>query len=161
MSDTREITVNVNGVAYSRSIETRTTLVDFLRQECALTGTHVGCEHGACGACTVLVDGHSVRSCLMLGVQCHHSHVQTVEGLASDGVLNVLQQAFQDHHALQCGFCTSGILMTMTEFLLDNPNPSEPEVREMLSGNVCRCTGYLPIVDAVLDAAKKIREMKK
>jgi len=97
----------------------------------------------------------------MLGVQCHHSHVQTVEGLASGGVLNVLQQAFQDHHALQCGFCTSGILMTMTEFLLDSPSPSETEVREMLSGNVCRCTGYLPIVDAVLDAAKKIREMKK
>jgi aerobic carbon-monoxide dehydrogenase small subunit len=161
MADTREITISVNGLPYSRSIETRTTLVDFLRQECGLTGTHVGCEHGACGACTVLVDGLSARSCLMLGVQCHQSQVQTVEGLADDGVLNVLQQAFQDHHALQCGFCTSGILMTMTEFLLDHPNPSELEVREILSGNVCRCTGYLPIVEAVMDAAQKIRENQK
>ncbi len=161
MADTRTITVHVNGVPHSKSIETRTTLVDFLRHECGLTGTHVGCEHGACGACTVLVDGHSARSCLMLGVQCHDAQVQTVEGLANNGVLNVLQQAFQDHHALQCGFCTAGILMTMTEFLRDNPHPTEHDVRDILSGNVCRCTGYLPIVYAVLDAAKTLREMKQ
>ena len=161
MADTREIAVNINGITYSKSIETRTTLVDFIRHECGLTGTHVGCEHGACGACTVLVDGHSTRSCLMLGVQCHGAQVQTVEGLAKDGVLNVLQQSFQDHHALQCGFCTAGILMTMTEFLRDNMDPTELEVRDILSGNVCRCTGYIPIVQAVMGAAKKLREMKQ
>ena len=161
MTDTRTITIKVNGQPYSKSIETRTTLVDFLRHECGLTGTHVGCEHGACGACTVLVDGLSTRSCLMLGVQCNQKDVQTVEGLSTDGVLNVLQQAFQDHHALQCGFCTSGILMTMTELLRDNPSPSELEVKEVLSGNVCRCTGYIPIVDAVMGAAKKMREITK
>lgn len=161
MTDTRTITINVNGQPYSKSTETRTTLVDFLRHVCGLTGTHVGCEHGACGACTVLVDGLSTRSCLMLSVQCNQKDVQTVEGLSTDGVLNVLQQAFQDHHALQCGFCTSGILMTMTELLRDNPSPSELEVKEVLSGNVCRCTGYIPIVDAVMGAAKKMREITK
>ena len=161
MADTREITVHINGVPFTKTIETRTTLVDFIRQECGLTGTHVGCEHGACGACTVLIDGHSARSCLMLGVQCNEARVQTVEGLAQDGVLNILQQAFQDHHALQCGFCTSGILMTMTEFLRDNPNPTVPEVQNILSGNICRCTGYLPIIDAVMDAAKSLREIEQ
>jgi aerobic-type carbon monoxide dehydrogenase small subunit (CoxS/CutS family) len=161
MVDIKEVTVNINGLSYTKSIESRTTLVDFIRHECGLTGTHVGCEHGACGACTVLVDGHSTRSCLMLGVQCQGKQVQTVEGLASEGVLNVLQQAFQDHHALQCGFCTAGILMTMTEFLRDNTDPTELEVRDILSGNVCRCTGYLPIVQAVLDAAKTLRGMKQ
>lgn len=161
MADTREITVHINGVAYKKAIESRTTLVDFIRHECGLTGTHVGCEHGACGACTVLVDGHSARSCLMLGVQCHEVQVQTVEGLAKDGVLNTLQQSFQDHHALQCGFCTGGILMTMTEFLRENPQPTEVEIKEILSGNVCRCTGYLPIVKAVMSAARTLREMKQ
>lgn len=161
MADTREITVHINGVAYKKSIESRITLVDFIRHECGLTGTHVGCEHGACGACTVLVDGQSARSCLMLGVQCHEVQVQTVEGLAKDGVLNTLQQSFQDHHALQCGFCTAGILMTMTEFLRENPQPTEVEVKEILSGNVCRCTGYLPIVKAVMSAAKTLREIKR
>jgi carbon-monoxide dehydrogenase small subunit len=160
MADTREINVHINGIAYTRTIETRTTLVDFIRQECGLTGTHVGCEHGACGACTVLVDDQSARSCLMLAVQCHEKQVNTVEGLAKEGVLNVLQQSFQDHHALQCGFCTAGILMTMTEFLRDNTDPTQAQVRDILSGNVCRCTGYLPIVQAVLSAAKTLREMK-
>lgn len=161
MHDRREITVHINGLAYSKTVESRTTLVDFIRNDCGLTGTHVGCEHGACGACTVLVDGYSTRSCLMLGVQCQGKRVQTVEGLANGGILNVLQQSFQDHHALQCGFCTAGILMTMTEFLRDNSDPTEHEVREILSGNVCRCTGYLPIVQAVLGAAKSLRESKQ
>jgi len=161
MLDSREITVHINGLAYSKTVDSRTTLVDFIRNDCGLTGTHVGCEHGACGACTVLVDGYSTRSCLMLGVQCQGKQVQTVEGLANGGILNVLQQSFQDHHALQCGFCTAGILMTMTEFLRDNSDPTEHEVREILSGNVCRCTGYLPIVQAVLGAAKTLRESKQ
>ena len=158
MADTRTITVNVNGKARSATIETRLTLVDFLRHELKLTGTHVGCEHGVCGACTVLVNGDSVRACLMLAVQCDGVEVTTVESLAHDGQLNVLQQAFQDNHGLQCGFCTPGMLMTLTEFLRDHPNPNEAEVREALSGNLCRCTGYQGIVAAALDAAKKIRE---
>ena len=161
MADTRTITVNVNGKARSATIETRLTLVDFLRHELKLTGTHVGCEHGVCGACTVLVNGDSVRACLMLAVQCDGVEVTTVESLAqgnNDGQLNVLQQAFQDNHGLQCGFCTPGMLMTLTEFLRDKPDPSEAEVREALSGNLCRCTGYQGIVAAALDAAKKIRE---
>jgi carbon-monoxide dehydrogenase small subunit len=158
MTDKRTITVTVNGAGYEREIETRTTLVDFLRHELNLTGTHVGCEHGVCGACTVLVDGKSARGCLMLAVQANGRQVSTVEGLAVDGVMNTLQQAFQDHHALQCGFCTSGILMTMTEFLRDNKDPDEAEVNDILSGNLCRCTGYRPIVKATLDAAKKLRE---
>jgi carbon-monoxide dehydrogenase small subunit len=158
MADTRSITVNVNGKARSATIEMRMTLVDFLRHELKLTGTHVGCEHGVCGACTVLVGGISARGCLMLAVQCDGLEVTTVESLATDDKLNVLQQAFQDNHGLQCGFCTPGMLMTLTEFLRDKPNPSEPEVREALSGNLCRCTGYQGIVDAALDAAKKMRE---
>jgi carbon-monoxide dehydrogenase small subunit len=157
MTDKRTISVTVNGTAYEREIETRTTLVDFLRHELNLTGTHVGCEHGVCGACTVLVDGNSTRACLMLAVQTNGRQISTVEGLAVDGVMNPLQQAFQDHHALQCGFCTSGILMTMTEFLRDNKDPDEAQVNDILSGNLCRCTGYRPIVAATLDAAKKMR----
>ncbi|HEY4319137.1 MAG TPA: (2Fe-2S)-binding protein [Herbaspirillum sp.] len=158
MTDKRTVSVAINGTAYVREIETRTTLVDFLRHELELTGTHVGCEHGVCGACTVLVDGKSARACLMLAVQCNGREVSTVEGLAKDGVMNTLQQAFQDHHALQCGFCTSGILMTLTEFLRDNNDPDEAEVNDILSGNLCRCTGYRPIITATLDAAKKMRE---
>lgn len=161
MADTRNITVNVNGKARSATVETRLTLADFLRHELKLTGTHVGCEHGVCGACTVLVGDHggiSARACLMLAVQCDGQTVSTVESLANDGKLNVLQQAFQDNHGLQCGFCTPGMLMTLTEFLRDHPEPTETEVREVLSGNLCRCTGYQGIVDAALDAAKKMRE---
>jgi carbon-monoxide dehydrogenase small subunit len=158
MADTRTITVTVNGKAHSATIETRMTLVDFLRHELKLTGTHVGCEHGVCGACTVLVGGISARACLMLAVQCDGLEVATVESLAIDNKLNVLQQAFQDNHGLQCGFCTPGMLMTLTEFLRDHPEPNEAQVREALSGNLCRCTGYQGIVDAALDAAKKMRE---
>jgi aerobic-type carbon monoxide dehydrogenase small subunit (CoxS/CutS family) len=133
------------------------TLVDFLRHELNLTGTHVGCEHGVCGACTVLVGGASARACLMLAVQCDGQEVATVESLADGDKLNKLQQAFQDHHGLQCGFCTPGMLMTLTEFLRDNPDPDEAQVRDALSGNLCRCTGYQAIVAAALAAAKQMR----
>ena len=158
MADTRTITVTVNGKAHQREVETRMTLADFLRHELELTGTHVGCEHGVCGACTVLIDGASARACLMLAVQCDGKSLTTVEGLSAGPQLNALQQAFQDHHGLQCGFCTPGMLITLTEFLRDHPDPAETEVREALSGNLCRCTGYQPIVAAALDAAKRIRE---
>jgi len=157
MPDSRTIAVKVNGKTVTREVETRLTLVDFLRHELNLTGTHVGCEHGVCGACTVLVGGASVRSCLMLAVQCDGEEVATVESLAEGGGLNSLQQAFQDHHGLQCGFCTPGILMTLTEFLRDHADPDEGEVREALTGNICRCTGYQGIVDAALAAAKRMR----
>ena len=160
MTDTRKITVTVNGKAHTREVETRLTLADFLRHELNLTGTHVGCEHGVCGACTVLVNGRSVRSCLMLAVQCDGEEIATVESLAEGGGLNSLQQAFQDHHGLQCGFCTPGILMTLTEFLRDCPDPTEADVRDVLSGNICRCTGYQGIVDAALAAAKQMRETR-
>ena len=158
MTDKRSIAVKVNGQTYEREVDTRMTLVDFLRHDLDLTGTHVGCEHGVCGACTVLVNGESVRSCLMLAVQANEQSIQTVEGLAVNGELNILQQCFQDHHSLQCGFCTSGMLMTLTEFLRDHPNPTQQEVQEVLSGNLCRCTGYLPIMSAAMDAAQKMRE---
>ena len=158
MTDKRSIAVKVNGQTYEREVDTRMTLVDFLRHDLDLTGTHVGCEHGVCGACTVLVNGESVRSCLMLAVQANEQSIQTVEGLAVNGELNTLQQCFQDHHSLQCGFCTSGMLVTLTEFLRDHPNPTQQEVQEVLSGNLCRCTGYLPIISAAMDAAQKMRE---
>ena len=160
MADIRSVSITVNGEAYSREIETRLTLADFLRHELNLTGTHVGCEHGVCGACTVLVGGASVRACLMLAVQCHGQEVVTVEALAQDGRLNPLQQAFQDNHGLQCGFCTPGMLMTLTEFLREHPDPNEAQVRDALSGNLCRCTGYQAIVAAALDAAKRMREAR-
>ena len=158
MADTRTITVTVNGKVYQREVETRLTLVDFLRHELELTGTHVGCEHGVCGACTVLIGGVSTRACLMLAVQCDGESISTVEGLAEGSQLNPLQQAFQDNHGLQCGFCTPGMLMTLTEFLREHPAPTEIEVRKALSGNLCRCTGYQSIVAAALDAAQRIRE---
>ena len=157
MADTRKITVTVNGTVHRREVETRMTLVDFLRHELNLTGTHVGCEHGVCGACTVLVGGTSARACLMLAVQCDGQEIATVESLADGDKLNPLQQAFRDHHGLQCGFCTPGILMTLTEFLRDCPDPTEAGVRDALSGNICRCTGYQGIVDAALAAAKQMR----
>jgi carbon-monoxide dehydrogenase small subunit len=150
--------LTVNGKSYARFAEARMTLADFLRHELGLTGTHLGCEHGVCGACTVLVDGHSARSCLMFAVQANGCEITTVEGLAPDGKLNTLQQAFVDNHGLQCGFCTPGMLITLTELLRDNPEPTEQDVREALSGNLCRCTGYAGIVAAALDAAKRIRE---
>jgi carbon-monoxide dehydrogenase small subunit len=158
MADSRTIAVTVNGKAYTREVETRMTLVDFLRHELNLTGTHVGCEHGVCGACTVLVGGASARACLMLAVQCDGQEVTTVESLSDGDTLNPLQQAFRDHHGLQCGFCTPGMLMTLTEFLRDHTDPSEAEVRDALSGNICRCTGYQAIVAATLDAAKRMRK---
>jgi carbon-monoxide dehydrogenase small subunit len=160
MADKRTIRVTVNAKAWTREIETRVTLADFLRHELQLTGTHVGCEHGVCGACTVLVDGASARACLVLAVQCDGAEITTVESLARDGRLDPLQQAFRDCHGLQCGFCTPGMLMTLTELLRDNPQPSEAEVREALSGNLCRCTGYQGIVDAALLAAKRLREAR-
>ena len=149
--------MNVNGKSYARVVDARLTLVDFLRYEINLTGTHVGCEHGVCGACTVLVDGRSTRACLMFAVQANGCEVTTVEGLAPDGTLSVLQQAFIDNHGLQCGFCTPGMLITLTELLRERLDPSEQEVREALTGNLCRCTGYAGIVAAALDAAQRLR----
>src|SRR4051812_10175693 len=156
MPDVRTIALTVNGKRYEREVETRMILADFLRHDLQLTGTHVGCEHGVCGACTVLVGGLSARSCLMLAVQCDGAEVHTVESLAKDAKLNPLQQAFHECHGLQCGFCTPGVLMTLTEFLRDHPNPTETDVREVLSGNLCRCTGYQGMVDATLLAAKRM-----
>jgi aerobic carbon-monoxide dehydrogenase small subunit len=149
--------LTVNGKSFARVVEARLTLADFLRHELNLTGTHLGCEHGVCGACTVLVDGRSTRSCLMFAVQASGCEVTTVEGLAPDGKLSVLQQAFVDNHGLQCGFCTPGMLITLTELLRENPDPSEQQVREALTGNLCRCTGYAGIVRAALDAAQRLR----
>jgi carbon-monoxide dehydrogenase small subunit len=157
--ETRTVALTVNGTRYEAEAEVRLTLGDFLRHALGLTGTHLGCEHGVCGACTILFDGRSARSCLMLAVQAHGHTITTVEGLApAPDRLSPLQQAFAKHHGLQCGFCTPGMLTTLTEFLGDNPNPSEAEIREAISGNLCRCTGYQGIVDAVLDAARQMRE---
>ena len=162
MGETRKLSVTVNGTPYEEVVEVRLTLADFLRQQLALTGTHLGCEHGVCGACTVLVDGRSARSCLMLAVQVNGREITTIEGLAkSDEELHPLQQAFADNHGLQCGFCTPGMLTTMVEFLRDNPAPSERQVQEALSGNLCRCTGYQGVVAAVLDAAKRLSDGPK
>jgi aerobic-type carbon monoxide dehydrogenase small subunit (CoxS/CutS family) len=156
--DRHDIELSVNGTTYRRGVESRMLLSDFLRHELLLAGTHVGCEHGVCGACTILVDGLSVRSCLMLAVQANGHELSTVEGLATDGgELHPIQKAMHDHHGLQCGYCTPGILMTMTAFLKENPAPSEHEVREALSGNLCRCTGYQNIVDAMMAAAQAMR----
>jgi carbon-monoxide dehydrogenase small subunit len=149
------VTVTVNGVAYERDVEPRLLLSDFLRHELGLTGTHVGCEHGVCGACTVLFDGEPARSCIMLAVQAHGHSLATVEGLTPDGdTLNPLQMAFRAAHALQCGFCTPGVLMTLTAFLRDTPHPTEAEIRGALSANLCRCTGYQHIVEAVTRATR-------
>ena len=156
MSQPRSVTVTVNGRRYERQVEPRLLLSDFLRHELGLTGTHVGCEHGVCGACTVLLDGEAVRSCLLLAVQVDGRELTTVEGLApGPGTLHPLQQAFWENHGLQCGFCTPGFLMTLIPFLRENPNPTEAEVRMALSGNLCRCTGYQNIVDSVLAAARQ------
>jgi aerobic-type carbon monoxide dehydrogenase small subunit (CoxS/CutS family) len=157
-SDQHDVEVSVNGTAYRRATESRTLLSDFLRHELRLAGTHVGCEHGVCGACTILLDGIAVRSCLMLAVQANGHELSTIEGLAGKAnALNPIQQAMHEHHGLQCGYCTPGILMTMTAFLKENPSPSEDEVREALSGNICRCTGYQNIVDAMMAAAEALR----
>lgn len=157
---THDISLTVNGQSYSHSVEARTSLADFLRHGLDLTGTHLGCEHGVCGACTVLVDGAAVRSCLMLAVQADGTDVTTVEGLAGadEGTLNPLQQAFWEHHGLQCGYCTPGMLMTLTQVLRDTPDPSDEDLRQALSGNLCRCTGYAGIIRAARAAAKVLRE---
>ncbi|MBI2317600.1 MAG: (2Fe-2S)-binding protein [Betaproteobacteria bacterium] len=152
------VTLKVNGRVHTGQAESRTLLSDFLRHELKLFGTRVGCEHGVCGACTVMVDGRAVRSCMQYAVECDGSEVRTVEGLAQSGMLNRLQQAFHRRHALQCGFCTPGILMSATHFLQVRPDPTEAEVRDMLSGHICRCTGYYPIVRAILEAAESVRE---
>jgi carbon-monoxide dehydrogenase small subunit len=149
----REITMTVNGESRSGAAEPRMTLADFLRDELRLTGTHLGCEHGVCGACTVLLDGSSVRSCLLFAVQADGAELQTVEGLATGDELHPLQEAFWAEHGLQCGFCTPGFLMTAVEFLRENPDPTEEEIRVAISGNLCRCTGYVNIIKAIRSAA--------
>ena len=149
----RTIRLHVNGRAYEGTVEPRTSLVDFLRDGLDLTGTHVGCEHGACGACTVLLDGEPVRGCLLLAIQMDGARVTTVEGLADGERLHPLQQAFWDHHGLQCGFCTPGILLTAKALLDENPHPTDVEIREAIAGNLCRCTGYHFIVDAIRAAS--------
>ena len=145
----KETRVTVNGTVHEKTVSVRRSLADFLREDLDLTGTHVGCEHGVCGACTVLVDGEPVRACLMFAVQADGVEVTTVEGLSSDDELHPIQQAFWDHHGLQCGFCTPGILLTTYDFLQDRHGASEPEIREALAGNLCRCTGYQGIVRSV------------
>jgi carbon-monoxide dehydrogenase small subunit len=158
VSSRHSIRLEVNGAPVEREVEGRLLLADFLRADLELTGTHVGCEHGVCGACTVLVDGLPARSCLMLAVQAHGARVETVESLAADGELHPLQQAFWESHALQCGFCTPGILMTLVHALRERPElDGEHEIRETLAGNLCRCTGYQNIVDAVRIAARRLR----
>ena len=158
MGQSRKIALTVNGKRYEEEVEVRVTLADFIRHQLGLTGTHLGCEHGVCGACTILLDGLPVRSCLLLAVQANNHELKTVEGLAgADGEYHPLQQAMHDHHGLQCGYCTPGILMTMSAFLDEHASPTEDEVREALSGNLCRCTGYQNIVDAVLTAAARMR----
>jgi carbon-monoxide dehydrogenase small subunit len=158
VSETRNIAVTVNGKRHEATVPVRVSLADFLRHQLGLTGTHLGCEHGVCGACTVLFDGYSARSCLMLAVQADGHEIMTVEGIATDAkTLHPLQEAFHEHHGLQCGFCTPGILTTLIELLRDNPVPTEEDIRIGISGNLCRCTGYQNIVTAALDAAKRMR----
>ena len=154
MKDSRKIQVEINGVIFERLIETRMTLSDFIRHECGLTGTHVGCEHGVCGACTIHLNGQAIRSCIMYAVQAHGQKVTTVEGLSQpDSTLHPLQQAFKNQNGLQCGFCTPGMLMTCTAYLEEKSDPTEQEIREVISGNICRCTGYQGIVNATLEIA--------
>lgn len=154
---TLSIRLVVNGTPVDAAVESRLTLADFLREHLDLTGTHLGCEHGVCGACTVLLNGDAVRACLMFAVQTDGMEITTVEGLARDGQMTPLQRCFSKHHALQCGFCTPGMLTTAHAFLRETPQPSADEVRDAISGNICRCTGYTAIVDAILDAAGQMR----
>lgn len=161
MAERIQISVRVNHTLFEREVESRLLLSDFLRHELELTGTHVGCEHGVCGACTVLLNGEAVRSCLMLAVQADGQEITTVEGMASPalaGALHPLQAAFKEAHGLQCGFCTPGFLMTLIPFLKNHPDPTEAEIRQALSGNICRCTGYQNIVKAVQLAAKRMAQ---
>ncbi len=151
------VTVTVNGERHRHTVEPRKTLADFLREDCALTGTHLGCEHGVCGACTVIVDGDAVRACLMFAVQAEGADITTVEGLAPDGGLSPVQEAFREEHGLQCGFCTPGFVVSVHAFLAQHPTPSREEIVEALSGNLCRCTGYQGIIRAVERAAQTMR----
>lgn len=161
LPEKRTINLTVNGEQYEGVAEARVTLADFLRDTLDLTGTHLGCEHGVCGACTVLVDGDAMRSCLLLAVQAQGHDVRTVESLAgADGTLHPVQEAFSEAHALQCGFCTPGFLMAVTEYLEEVPDPREEDIRQRLSGNLCRCTGYQNIVTAVQRAAARMREVE-
>lgn len=155
--DLHEVCVHVNGRPHTVEVESRTLLVHFLRDKLGLTGTHVGCDTSQCGACTVELDGSAVKSCTVLAVQCDHAQVATVEGLARDGQLDAVQLAFIENHGLQCGFCTPGMMMSVRNILKRHPNPTERQVRELLDGNICRCTGYQNIVKAVLDAAARLR----
>lgn len=156
---TRLVRIEVNGVVYEREVEVRRSLGDFLREDLDLTGTHLGCEHGVCGACTVQVDGEAVRSCIMLAVQADDRRVKTIEGMAqTDGTLHPIQQAFWDHKGQQCGFCTGGMVLATEDFLRRNPAPTREQVREAMSGNLCRCTGYQFIVDSILAAARALEE---
>jgi carbon-monoxide dehydrogenase small subunit len=158
MAGRRTITLTVNGKQHTREVEPRQNLVDFLRDELELSGTHVGCEHGVCGACTVLLNGETVRACLLFAVQAHGAEVLTVEGLASaDDALHPVQQAFWDHHGLQCGFCTPGMLLTAVELLRETPDPTDAEIRSGIAANLCMCTGYVNIVTAVQSAARVLR----
>ena len=154
MTAKQTIQLTVNNRVYERTVEVRMTLADFLREELNLTGTHLGCEHGICGACTILLDGEAVRSCLLLAVQADGAKLMTVEGLAQGDELHPLQRAFHENHALQCGFCTPGFLMTAFAFLQETPSPTEAQAREAIAGNICRCTGYAPIVQAILQVKR-------
>ena len=161
MRETVTIRVCVNGIDYERVVESRLLLSDFLRESVGLTGTHVGCEHGICGCCTVMVDGLTARSCLMFAVQADGAEVTTIEGLADGGKLHPLQEAFWEHHGLQCGFCTPGMLFSALELLNENPRPTDQEIREGISGTICRCTGYYQIVQAVKAAAQRMSQERK
>ena len=155
------ISLEVNGVHYEKAVEPRRLLSDFLREDLGLTGTHVGCEHGICGVCNVLLNGESVRSCLMFAVQCDGAQLRTIEGLGTIDNMHPIQEAFWEKHGLQCGFCTPGMLMSAVELLEENPDPTLEAIREAVSSNLCRCTGYQTIVDAVQDAAKRMRGASK
>jgi carbon-monoxide dehydrogenase small subunit len=161
MSSTFDITLTVNDNQYERSVDPRMLLSDFLRHELGLTGTHIGCEHGVCGACSVLFDGQPIRSCLMFAVQANGHEIRTIEGLGTIDHLHPIQESFREAHGVQCGFCTPGFIMTLVPFLENNPDPSESEIRQAISGNICRCTGYQHIVDAVTLAAKKMSATPK
>jgi carbon-monoxide dehydrogenase small subunit len=161
MTDLVNVTVTVNGTLYERSVEPRMLLVDFIRHELGLTGTHVGCEHGVCGTCTVLFDGTPLRSCLMFAPQANGHEIRTIEGLGTMEKLHPLQEAFRQEHGAQCGFCTPGMIMSVLPFVESNPNPTDEEVREVIDGNLCRCTGYQHIVNAVKTAAKTMAEQRE
>lgn len=157
LMERQAIRLRVNGREYTGNVDVRKTLVDFIREDLSLTGTHVGCEHGVCGACTIVLHGRAVRSCLMFAVQADGLEITTVEALGTPERLHPIQEAFRDHHGLQCGFCTPGFLMTAVAFLSETPDPSKDQIREVLAGNLCRCTGYQGIVDAVEEAAKRMK----